>query len=70
MLCHDITRGLRVDAVEDLTCALVGWRGLYGGDDVIVVKVLRTEQIDVRSALVTLGGAVATIEAVTAVLTF
>ena len=69
ILSHYVASGLRVDAVENLTGAFVGRRRLHGRDDIIVVQVLRTEQIDVRTTLVTLGGAIATIEAITTILT-
>lgn len=60
---------LRVDAVEDLTGALIGRRLLYSRDHIVVVKVFRTEQIDVRTTLIALRGALAAIVAVAAVLT-
>ena len=66
--CGDVASGLGVDAVEDLTGALVSGRGFNSGDDIIVVEVFGMEEIDVRTALVTLGGAVAAIVTVTAIL--
>ena len=37
------TTGLLVDAVQNFTCALVGWCLLNSRDDIIVIKILRTE---------------------------
>ena len=64
-----VATSLRVDAVEDLTGSLIGRRLLYGRDDIIVVEVFGTEQIDVRTTLIALRGTLAAIITVTTVLT-
>lgn len=60
-----VATSLRVDAVEDLTGSLIGRRLLYGRDDIIVVEVFGTEQIDVRTTLIALRGTLAAIITVT-----
>ena len=67
-LSHNVTRGLRVDAVENLARTFISRCRLNGGDDIVVVEVFRTEQVDVRTALIALRGTLAAIVAVTTVL--
>jgi hypothetical protein len=68
-LLEFLTGSLLIDAIENLLRTLIGRRRLYSRDDVVVVEIVWTEQIDVRTALVALAGAVAAIVAVASVLT-
>ena len=68
LLLQLLVASLLIDAVQNVACTLVGWRRLDSGDDVIVVQVLWTEEVDMWATLVALVVAVVAIEAVATVL--
>lgn len=69
LLLQVLTARLVVDAVENFLCALVSRSLFHGRDDIVVVEVIGTEHIDMRTALVTLRCALVAIVAVAALLT-